>query len=55
MKDYDYSHIMNVRCENVIGYMPLPPGIAGPLKVDGIMDLIPMATAEGTLIASAIA
>ena len=53
MKDYDYSRVMGACCENVIGYMPLPLGIAGPLKIDGIMYPIPMATAEGTLVASA--
>ncbi|KAI0777190.1 3-hydroxy-3-methylglutaryl-coenzyme A reductase [Trametes elegans] len=53
MKDYDYSRVMGACCENVIGYMPLPLGIAGPLKVDGLMYPIPMATAEGTLVASA--
>ncbi|KAI0371286.1 3-hydroxy-3-methylglutaryl-coenzyme A reductase [Pilatotrama ljubarskyi] len=53
MKDYDYSRVMGACCENVIGYMPLPLGIAGPLKIDGLMYPIPMATAEGTLVASA--
>ncbi|KAJ8474611.1 hypothetical protein ONZ51_g7113 [Trametes cubensis] len=52
MKDYDYSRVMGACCENVIGYMPLPLGIAGPLKIDGLMYPIPMATAEGTLVAS---
>ena len=52
MKDYDYSRVMGACCENVIGFMPLPLGIAGPLKVDGLMYPIPMATAEGTLVAS---
>jgi hydroxymethylglutaryl-CoA reductase (NADPH) len=32
--------------------MPLPLGIAGPLKIDGELYPIPMATAEGTLVAS---
>ena len=52
MINYDYSRVMGACCENVIGYMPLPLGIAGPLKVDGVMYPIPMATAEGTLVAS---
>ena len=54
MSGYDYSRVMGACCENVIGYMPLPLGIAGPLKIDGIMYPIPMATAEGTLVASAL-
>ncbi|TCD61858.1 3-hydroxy-3-methylglutaryl-coenzyme A (HMG-CoA) reductase isozyme [Steccherinum ochraceum] len=52
MVGYDYSRVMGACCENVIGYMPLPLGIAGPLKVDGVSFPIPMATAEGTLVAS---
>ena len=54
MKDYDYSRVMGACCENVIGYMPLPLGIAGPLKIDGIMYPISMATVEGTLVGSAL-
>lgn len=49
---YDYSRVMGACCENVVGYMPIPLGIAGPLKVDGQSYPIPMATAEGTLVAS---
>ncbi|KAH9968240.1 hydroxymethylglutaryl-coenzyme A reductase-domain-containing protein [Russula dissimulans] len=52
MSNYDYSRVMGACCENVVGYIPLPLGIAGPLKVDGEMFPIPMATAEGTLVAS---
>ncbi|GJE93713.1 3-hydroxy-3-methylglutaryl-coenzyme A reductase [Phanerochaete sordida] len=52
MTGYDYSRVMGACCENVIGYMPLPLGIAGPLKIDGVSFPIPMATAEGTLVAS---
>lgn len=33
--------------------MPLPVGIAGPLNIDGELLHIPMATTEGTLVASA--
>lgn len=52
MTGYDYSRVVGACCENVIGYIPLPLGIAGPLKVDGELYPIPMATAEGTLVAS---
>ena len=52
MKDYAYERVIGACCENVIGYMPIPLGIAGPLKIDGEAYPIPMATAEGTLVAS---
>ena len=44
--------MLNTCCENVIGYIPLPLGIAGPLLIDSVPFSIPMATAEGTLVAS---
>ncbi|KAK2461017.1 hypothetical protein APHAL10511_006958 [Amanita phalloides] len=50
--NYDYSRVLGACCENVVGYIPLPLGIAGPLKIDGTMYPIPKATAEGTLVAS---
>ena len=50
--NYDYARVLGACCENVIGYMPIPLGIAGPLKIDGQLFPIPMATAEGTLVAS---
>ncbi|KAG6914354.1 hypothetical protein DXG01_000851, partial [Tephrocybe rancida] len=49
---YDYTRVLGACCENVIGYIPLPLGLAGPLIVDGTPFPIPMATAEGTLVAS---
>ncbi|KAF9529996.1 hydroxymethylglutaryl-coenzyme A reductase-domain-containing protein [Crepidotus variabilis] len=49
---YDYSRVIGACCENVVGYIPLPLGIAGPLNIDGTLYPIPMATAEGTLVAS---
>lgn len=52
LENYDYSRVMGACCESVIGYMPLPVGIAGPLSIDGVQILIPMATTEGCLVAS---
>ena len=53
VKNYHYDKVMGACCENVIGYMPIPVGVAGPLNIDGDLIHIPMATTEGCLVASA--
>ncbi len=56
---FNYSfdaHITQGNCEHFTGVAQVPLGIAGPLRIDGEHAkgdfMIPMATAEGTLVAS---
>ncbi|KAL0226279.1 hypothetical protein P9112_013603 [Eukaryota sp. TZLM1-RC] len=48
----DYDKVSGRCCENVIGFIPIPLGLAGPLLVDSIPSHIPLATTEGCLVAS---
>ena len=47
-----YASILNTNCESVIGFIPYPLGIVGPLPIDGKEYRVPLATTEGALIAS---
>lgn len=49
---YNYDRVLGACCENVIGYLPLPLGVAGPIVIDGQSFFLPMATTEGVLVAS---
>jgi len=48
----DYSRVHGANCEIVVGYVPLPVGMVGPLTLNEETVYIPMATTEGCLVAS---
>jgi hydroxymethylglutaryl-CoA reductase (NADPH) len=52
-ENYNYDKVYGVCCESVIGYVPIPVGIIGPLKMNEKEFFVPMATTEGCLVASA--
>jgi hydroxymethylglutaryl-CoA reductase (NADPH) len=57
LKHYSFDpHILQGNCEHFTGVAQIPVGFAGPIQIDGEHAqgefLIPMATTEGTLVAS---
>lgn len=51
-EDLNYKDVIGACCENVIGYVKVPVGIAGPLILDDEVIFVPLATTEGCLVAS---
>lgn len=50
--DLDYGRVFGANCETVVGYIPIPVGMVGPLTLNGKTVYFPMATTEGCLVAS---
>mmetsp|Transcript_35788 Transcript_35788/g.83527 ORF Transcript_35788/g.83527 Transcript_35788/m.83527 type:complete len:453 (-) Transcript_35788:637-1995(-) len=49
---FDYASVYGACAEMVVGYVPLPVGVAGPLLLNGKTYQVPLATVEGALVAS---
>ncbi|KAM1315086.1 hypothetical protein ACFX13_019014 [Malus domestica] len=52
LEGFDYQSMLGQCCENPVGYVQIPVGVAGPLLLDGEECMVPMATTEGCLVAS---
>jgi hydroxymethylglutaryl-CoA reductase (NADPH) len=51
-QNYDFEIAAKACCENIVGYVPIPLGIVGPILVDGKECSPLLATTEGALLAS---
>ena len=51
-KNLNYLQILNRNCENIVGYVRMPTGIIGPVKIDNKENFVPISTTEGALISS---
>jgi len=49
---FNYENIYGKNVENVIGTIPIPVGMVGPLVLNGVTRYVPFATTEGALVAS---
>ena len=50
--NYDVDELKS-NCENLVGYIPIPLGVAGPIPIDGNSNIhVPLCTTEGALVAS---
>eukprot|EP01018_Ginkgo_biloba_P027954 Gb_13238 [translate_table: standard] len=48
----DYKSILGQCCEMPVGYVQIPVGVVGPLLVNGMEYMVPMATTQRGLVAS---
>jgi hydroxymethylglutaryl-CoA reductase (NADPH) len=51
-KKFNYMENLNRNCENMVGYIRIPVGMIGPIKINDYTNYIPFATTEGALVSS---
>jgi hydroxymethylglutaryl-CoA reductase (NADPH) len=51
-ENFDYDKVYGQCCESVVGYVSVPIGLIGPLKMNDKSYYVPLATTEGCLVAS---